>query len=486
MILKKSAAQYASELTPKQRKLALLIVALAFVMDLLDATIVNIAIPSIHTHLGASFAAIQWLVAGYALTFALLLITGGRMGDVYGYRRMFLIGVAGFTLSSLLAGAAPNASVLIAARLLQGSMAALMVPQVMSLLQVMYTPAERVKVMGMFGMLGGLAGSLGPILGGLLIRFNIFGLSWRMIFLINLPVGIGAFVAARYILPKGASAHAARLDMVGTTLVMIALGLLIFPLIEGRQLGWPAWSIAMLLAAAPASVAFGAYELRKARRDQSALLVPALFKKHTFTKGVALNMILTAIMIGFFLTFTLMLQAGLGFNVLRAALTALPTAFGIGGSIAIASQSLVGKFGARVVAAGSLIAAIGLSLTAFLFDHYGLALHAWQLAPALLINGVGIGLMIAPMSSIALQEVDPAHAGAASGIFNAIQQVGGAVGVALIGIVFFGHVGHGGGAVAPTFAHAYRASMMFEIGLLAALFALSFALPKRLKLVEAV
>lgn len=481
---KKSAAHYASLLTPKQRTTALLIVALAFVMDLLDTTIVNIAIPSIQTHLHASFAALQWIVAGYALTFALLLITGGRMGDAFGYRKIFLTGVAGFTLASLLGGIAPNAPTLVLARLAQGSMAALMVPQVMALLQVLYKPAERVKVMGMFGMLGGLAGSLGPILGGLLIRFDLFGLSWRPIFLINVPVGIIAFIAATSMLPEGGSSRVNRLDITGTVLVIIALGLLIFPLIEGRQLGWPTWSISMLVAAIPAWGIFGAYELRKAKTDESALLVPSLFAKHTFTRGIILNMLLTAIMIGFFLTFTLMLQIGLGFSVLRAALTALPTAFGIGGSIAIAGQSLVTKFGARVVAAGSILSAIGLSLTVFMFDHYGLALHAWQLIPVLFLNGVGVGLMIAPMSSIALQEIDPEHAGAASGIFNAIQQVGGALGVALIGIVFFGHLGNMH-SISTSFAHAYKAGMLFELGILAVLFGLSFTLPKHLKLVEA-
>lgn len=480
----KSAASYAGTFTAKQRTMALLVVALAFVIDLLDATVVNIAIPSIQTHLGASFAAIQWLVAGYALTFALLLITGGRMGDAFGYKKIFLLGVAGFTAASFIGGIAPNASALVVARLLQGSMAALMVPQVMSLLQVMYKPAERVKVMGIFGMLGGLAASLGPILGGLLIRFNLFGWSWRSIFLINVPIGVGAFIAATYALPKGGSTRNVRLDVTGTLLVVLTLGLLIFPLIEGRQLGWPAWSIAMLIASAPSLAVFALYERRRDRRDESALLVPALFKERTFTRGVVLNMLLTAAMVGFFLTFTLMLQIGLGFNVLRAALTALPTAFGVGGSIAIASQSLVTKYGARVVAAGSVVMAVGLLGTVFLFDHYGAALHAWQLAPALLVNGIGIGLMIAPMNSIALQKVDPQHAGSASGVFNAVQQVGGALGVALIGIVFFGHIGRAARTVVG-FAHAYRAGALFELCLIAALFCLSFGLPRHLKLVEA-
>ncbi len=191
--MQQAAAHHASKFSPKQKKIALLIVAFAFVMDLLDSTIVNIAIPSIQANLGASYATIQWLVAGYSLTFALLLITGGRMGDVFGYKKVFMFGVGGFTVASLLTGIAPTAGFLVAARLLQGSMAALMVPQVMSLMQVMYEPKQRAGVMGMFGMLGGLAASLGPIVGGLLIKANLFGWDWRPIFLINLPVGIFAF-----------------------------------------------------------------------------------------------------------------------------------------------------------------------------------------------------------------------------------------------------------------------------------------------------
>ncbi|HTJ73268.1 MAG TPA: MFS transporter, partial [Verrucomicrobiae bacterium] len=202
-----SAQHHASKFTSKQRTIALVIVALAFVMDLLDNTIVNIAIPSIQSNLGASYAAIQWLIAGYSLSFAVLLITGGRMGDVFGYKKLFLTGVAGFTLASLLSGMAWNTEVLVAARLVQGGMAALMVPQVMSLMQVMFKPHERGGVMGLFGALAGVAASLGPVIGGLLIHANIAGLDWRPIFLINIPVGLFALIAGAKYLPNGKSPH---------------------------------------------------------------------------------------------------------------------------------------------------------------------------------------------------------------------------------------------------------------------------------------
>nr|AIA17432.1 Major Facilitator Superfamily [uncultured bacterium] len=246
-----SAQEHAAGFTHRARTIALIIVALAFIMDLLDNTIVNIAIPSIQSNLGASYATIQWLIAGYALTFATLLITGGRMGDVYGYKKVFMAGVGGFTLASLLCGVSWNSHVLIAARLLQGAFAALMVPQVMSLMQVMFKPHERGGIMGIFGALAGVAATLGPVIGGILIHFNIAGLDWRPIFLINIPVGLFALFAGAKYLPDGKSPHPLKLDVFGTVLITAALFLLVFPLIQGRELGWPTWSFVLMALAIP-------------------------------------------------------------------------------------------------------------------------------------------------------------------------------------------------------------------------------------------
>ncbi|MGF7228653.1 MAG: MFS transporter [Candidatus Saccharibacteria bacterium] len=438
-----AASHHASKFTAKQKKIALLIVAFAFVMDLLDSTIVNIAIPSIQSNLGASYATIQWLIAGYSLTFALLLITGGRMGDVFGYKKIFLLGIGGFTIASLLTGIAPNAGFLVVSRLLQGSMAALMVPQVMSLMQVMYKPEERAGVMGMFGMLGGLAASLGPIIGGLLIKANLFGWDWRPIFLINLPVGIFAFLAGTKYLPNGKSEHPLHLDIKGTLLVVVALTLLVLPLIEGRDLGWPIWTMIMLASSIPAFAAFAWYERRKDQIDKSALIVPALFKVRTFVAGIGLNVIVESIMIGYFLTFGLSLQIGLGFSPLKAALTGIPTAVGMTVGFAVLGQKMVGKFGRKVITFGAATFSAGLIYTSWIISHYTLNAHPWQFIPGLFIIGVGLSLVMVPIFSAALQDVDSTHAGSASGILNAVQQVGGAVGVAVIGVIFFGQLGHG-------------------------------------------
>jgi EmrB/QacA subfamily drug resistance transporter len=437
-----AAAHHASTFTAKQKKIALLIVAFAFVMDLLDSTIVNIAIPSIQANLGASYATIQWLVAGYSLTFALLLITGGRMGDVFGYKKMFMIGVAGFTVASLLTGIAPNATFLVVARLLQGTMAALMVPQVMSLMQVMYKPKERAQVMGMFGMLGGLAASLGPIVGGLLIKANLFGWDWRPIFLINLPVGIFAFIAGWKFLPEGKSIHPLHIDIKGTLLIMLALSLLVFPLIEGRDLNWPLWAIVMLAVSLPALMLFGWYEIRKDKRDRSALIVPALFKVRTFISGLALNIIVESVMIGYFLTVTLAMQAGLGYSPIKAALTGVPTAVGMTIGFAVLGQRLIAKFGRMVISIGATVFVAGIVATSWVFTHFTLDAQPWQFIPGLLFIGIGLSLIMVPIFSAALQDVDSNHAGSASGILNAVQQVGAAIGIAIIGVIFFGQLNH--------------------------------------------
>jgi EmrB/QacA subfamily drug resistance transporter len=438
-----AATHHAGKFTDKQKKIALFIVAFAFVMDLLDSTIVNIAIPSIQANLGASYATIQWLIAGYALTFALLLITGGRMGDVFGYKKIFLVGVSGFTVASLLTGIAPDPTFLVVARLLQGSMAALMVPQVMSLMQVMYKPEERSNVMGLFGMLGGLAASLGPIVGGLLIKANIFNLDWRPIFLINLPVGVFAILAGIKYLPEGKSEHPLHIDIKGTFLIIIALSLLVFPLIEGRDLDWPLWSLIMIAASIPVFLLFGWYERRKHNRDRSALIVPSLFRKRSFVSGLVLNVILESVMIGYFLTVTLVMQVGFGYSPIKAALTGIPTAVGMTVAFVALGQKMIEKFGRNVISFGCAIFSTGLILTTAVITHYASGTHPWQLIPGLFLTGMGLALIMMPIFSAALQDIDPNHAGSASGILNAVQQVGGAIGIAIIGVIFFGQLSHG-------------------------------------------
>lgn len=433
-----SAHHHAGNFSDRERKIAAIVVSLAFVMDLLDMTIVNVAIPSIQENIGASYAAIQWVIAGYALAFATILITGGRLGDVVGYKKLFLVGIVAFTASSLVCGIASSPGILIFGRVLQGIGAALMVPQVMSLIQVMYPPAERSKIMGIFGALGGLAASLGPVIGGFLIHWDIAGLSWRPIFLINIPVGLLALYTGYRYLPEGRSPHPLKLDLVGTVLVVFALGLFIYPLIQGREHGWPWWGFVMLAASAPLFVVFWRWQKKKDALDGSPLVVPALFKVKTYARGLSMNVIFQFVLIGAGLATTLTLQVGFGYSVIKAALTGLPAAIGIGLSIAVLAPKLTPILGRYVVTLGAVIMSIGIGITALVVNHLGADTQPWHLLPGILLNGVGTGLIMGLIFAVTLADVDTAHAGSASGTLNAFDQAGAAVGIALVGILFFG------------------------------------------------
>src|SRR5262245_53475681 len=248
----------AGEDVDPRRWLTLVILLLAAFMNLLDVSIVNIAVPSIQRDLGASYADVQWALAGFTLAYALVLITGGRLGDIFGRKRLFLIGVAGFTVMSALCGAAQSPGQLIAFRVVQGAMGGIMIPQVLAVIQVTFPPAERIKALAGFGVTAGLGTVSGPLLGGLLIQSNLFGWDWRPIFLINVPVGIFALAASAVLVRESRAPSPPKLDPVGVVLITVAL-LLLYPLVQGRQLGWPAWSFVSMAASAPAFAAFVGY-----------------------------------------------------------------------------------------------------------------------------------------------------------------------------------------------------------------------------------
>lgn len=431
-----NAQQAAAGLTGRQRTMALAIVATAMVLDLVDMTIINVAVPTLQGRFGASDTQVQWMVAGYSTIFALLLITGGRIGDIFGYKRAFLIGVVGFTLTSLLCGIAADPDQLIVARLLQGGSAAIMLPQVMSLTQIMYAPHERVAALGLFGVLGGLAAVLGPVIGGALISANLFGLEWRPIFLINLPIGIAAIYFAIKILPNGRSDRRPRLDMIGTLLVMLLLFMLIFPLIQGRQYGWPLWGFAMMVMSVPIALTLGWYSLARMKRDGSALIVPDLFHARAFTLGLLTTLMFQTATGGLLFTLALALQRGLGFSAAQVGLTHVPFAFGASFAIGMLSRKALPRFGPIIISWGALLMATSLMLL--------LAVLHWQAAPTplllafpLLFMGLGMGLTGGPLPPCTLSEVDVGYAGSASGLLKATQQLGSAIGAAAIGTLFF-------------------------------------------------
>ena len=441
-----------------RRWLTLIILLLAAFMNLLDVSIVNIAIPSIQRDLHASYADVQWALAGYTLAYALVLITGGRLGDTFGRKKLFLIGVAGFTIMSALCGVAQSPGQLIAARVIQGAMGAIMVPQVLSVIQVIFPPAERIKALAGFGITAGLGTVSGPLLGGLLIQHNLFGWDWRPIFLINVPVGILAIVASAILVRESRAPRPPKLDPVGVMLISAALLLLLYPLVQGRELGWPTWTFVSIAVSVPLFALFAAFERVKAGRDGSPLVELSLFRERGFSIGMAIAVAFFMGIASFGLVLTLFLQIGMGFTALHAGLTFLPFSAGVLLSSGAAAR-LVPRFGRGVTMAGALIIAAGMGSLIGIVHHYGVGVSTWDLVPGLVAAGLGLGAVIAPLADIVLDRVPAQHAGSASGVFNTGLQLGNSIGIALIGVIFFGLLGTQSASAAHTVAPQLRAGL---------------------------
>ena len=444
-----------------RRWLTLAVLLLAAFMNLLDVSIVNIAIPSIQRSLHATYADVQWALAGYTLAYALVLITGGRLGDTFGRKRLFLIGVTGFTVMSALCGVAQSPGELIAFRVVQGGMGAIMVPQVLAVIQVIFPPAERIKALAGFGVTAGLGTVSGPLLGGLLIQHNLFGLDWRSIFLINVPVGILAVAASMILVRESRAPRPPRLDPGGVVLVSAALLALLFPLVQGRQYGWPAWTFAAMAASVPLFALFVWYERIKARKGGSPLVELSLFRERAFSAGMAIAVAFFLGIASFALILTLFLQLGLGFTPLHAGLTFLPFSAGVLVASAAATR-LAPRFGRGVTMAGALIIAAGMGGLIVITHHYGPAVTTWDLVPGLVAAGLGLGAVIAPLADIVLARVPAQHAGSASGVFNTCLQVGNSIGIAVIGVIFFGMLGTQSATAAATVSPQLRAGLAAE------------------------
>lgn len=425
----------------RSRRIAVLVVLIAFFMDILDGTIVNVAIPAIQGSIGADFASVQWIVAGYALTFALFLIPGGRLGDIYGYKTMFMIGMAGFTIASAFCGFSATANGLVFARLFQGAAAAIMVPQIMSTIQILYVdPKERQHISAFYGAIAGLASVLGPIIGALLVAGSLFGLGWRMIFLVNVPVGLFALVAAWFALPSAKSPHPLKLDLLGTALALIAMSMLAFPLIQGREFGWPTWGFVMIALSVPMFVLFAWSQRRRDAIDGSPLVVPSLFGYRSFLIGILICGTFFGVVGGFFLTQSLYMQLGMGFSVMEAGLTGIPFSLGVSVAAGLSGPILVPRFGRLVLTVGAFTLAAALVALGLTAGHFGKAITPWELIPSLILGGIGMGLIVAPVFNFVLVDVPVRHAGSASGVVSAMGQVGTALGVAITGVVFFGRL----------------------------------------------
>lgn len=408
----------------------------AVFVQLIDVSIVNVGIPSIQRELGASYAQIQLVLTGYQLAFACVLITAARLGDILGRRRVYLVGMAGFTATSALCAMAPTPEVLIVGRVLQGLASGTMFPQVISIIQVTFPPAERGKAFGIYGATLGLAAITGPLLGGVLLALDPAGLGWRSLFYVNLPIGIAATIAAARNLPESRAPEGRRLDLPGAALATVGLFCLVFPLTEGRERGWPSWVFAMLAASALALVWFALMQRRKTGAGGSPLVYTTLFRHASFRRGLAFAALFSSSIPSFFFILTLHLQIGLRFTALHAGLTTLP--FSIGSMLSsLGSNRLVERFGGRVLQAGCACFLAAMILVWVVVGLFGAELSSLHLTAAVLLAGVGLGLTMPPMTNVVLGSIEGREVGSASGLLSTCQQVGGALGVTAIGIAFF-------------------------------------------------
>jgi EmrB/QacA subfamily drug resistance transporter len=443
----------------------------AVLMDMIDITVVNVALPTIRRDLGASGAQLEWVVSAYMLAFAAVLIVAGSFGDLFGRKRVFLAGIAVFGAASLAAGLAQSPAELIAARVVQGAAAAAMIPQLLATFRTIFSHAERGKAFGMYGAILGFASALGLVLGGVLTDANLFGWSWRSVFFVNVPVAALALAAAARLVPETRDRAAGRPDLAGAALLAGALVAVTYPLLEGRSLGWPAWTWLLLAGGLVLLAVLGLVEERRQHTRVAPLLRTRLFRIPAFTAGLAVNLAFFAGVQGFFLVFAVWLQTGMRYSPLAAGLTCL--AFSAGSFVlASASVPLAQRYGRYVLAGGGLLLVAGVAAVRFGAGHVAMATDSWPVVPGLVLAGAGLSLLVIPLANVVLAAVPSQAAGGASGLFSTAQQLGGALGVALAGTVFFGQLGR------HSFTGAFTGTMPVVAALFLAAAALSLILPK--------
>jgi len=436
-------------------------------MNVFDFFAVNVATPVLHRDLGSGPPALELIVGGYGLTFSLGLVTGGRLGDRYGRRRVFFAGMAAFTAASALCGLAPTSDVLVGARLLQGAAAAMMVPQVLSIIRVSFPARERRIALGVYGMTIAVGQVSGQALGGILLSADIGGLGWRPIFLVNVPVAALTFLFGFRRVPESVSPARPSLDLAGVGLLTLTAGLLTVPIVAGGALGWPLWCWLSLAAVPAAGAAFVWWE-RRAAASRQPLVDLGLFRSKDFRRGLLVNVTLYATISSFFFVLGLYLQTGRGDSPLAAGLTFVPLAAG-NFMASLASGALVGRYGRGTLTAGAALQAAGLLVL--------LAASAPSRPEALVLGGVtlfglGQGLLIPPIIGVVLSRVPVADSGAATGVLVTTQQLSGTVGIALVSLGFFA----GGGA---SYVSGFRVALACDLALAAGSLVLSRLLAAR-------
>ena len=482
-----TAAPSQAPAIPKRAWQALIVLLAGMFIALLDTTIVNVALPSIQESLQASESTLSWIISGYALAFGLALIPAGRLGDRIGHKWVFFTGLALFTLASLACGIAQDQTQLIVARIVQGLAGGVFVPAVTAFIQLLFPAQSRGKAFAIMGATIGVSSALGPIIGGLIIQAFGEESGWRLVFGVNLPIGIAALIAAAVLLPNGADVKAASgtrsgIDIVGLVLVSAGLVAILIPLIEGQQEGWPLWTYLTMAAGVLLIVAFAAWEVNYTKRGKSPLVPPHLFSHPAFTGGTILALVYFAAFTSIFFTISILWQSGLGHTPLESGLVSIPFAIG---SILGSSQSnrLAARLGRGVLLMGTVLLTLGLVAVFVLFLTIPAGdLTNWALLLPLLIAGLGNGLFIAPNAQFIVATVDRSEAGGASGVIGVMQRIGSAIGIAVVGSVLFSGLASRIGREGPT-PQIWLDASAWALGLSAALsvvaLLLVFALPKR-------
>lgn len=456
-------------------RLILPVLLSAIFMAQFDLYVVNVAVPSLQHSLQANQAELELIVAGYAFTYASGLITGGRLGDLFGHRKIFLIGTIAFAFASLLCGIALSPDQLIAARLLQGLTGAAMVPQVLAMITANFPPSERPRALSWFGAVTGLGAVAGQVVGGLLLQINLFGLDWRIIFLVNVPIGLLTVVFGLPLLPPSKSASRPRIDPVGTVGIAGSLALVLVPLVLGPTAGWPTWTWICIIAAIPVMIVALLWERALAQRGGQPLLDLALFNNSSFSRGLIVNVGVYTAFFGFLFTLTLVLQLGLKLTPLQAGLTFTP--LGIAFALcAIASQRITRKYGARMITFGTVVAAIGVLALFLDLQFSGVTITALKLIPPMVLIGAGNGLTIPALIGAVLSGIQPQQAGSASGVLTTAQQFASAIGVATLGAIFFQVLAARAGISA--YSSALEAVALVDLFLVVIVAGMSLLLPR--------
>ncbi|MBL7495426.1 MFS transporter [Frankia sp. CNm7] len=420
-------------------------VLVATFMSLFDIFVVNVAAPSIGQDLRASNAGLELVVAGYSFTYAAGLITGGRLGDRSGRRRLFLAGMALFTAASALCGVAPSEATLVAGRLAQGVGAALMVPQALAIINVIFPPAERARAFAYYGVTVGLGAVSGQVIGGLLVDLDVLGLGWRPIFLVNVPIGIVAMAVVWRLLPESKATRPEPLDRLGLAALAAGLGLVLVPLTLGRDEGWPLWTWLALGAGVLVLVSFGRWEVRLARTGGHPIVPPMVLRSRRTIAGLLVSFGFFTFFGSFLLAATIFLQEGQHRSPLNAGLVFGPMGIAFALS-SMAARGLVARFGPRTLTAGAVISGVGLAGLLAMVATDGAGVTTAELVPSLLAIGVGNGLIVPALVAAVLAGAPADVSGAVSGLLATTQQASAALGVAGVGTVFFAAAARGGPA----------------------------------------